>query len=355
MGHRKRGKNRRKGPTSTDDATTATNSGDNNGDRGEETAQPERQAKDQYQHYIPRFILRNFALDDHLKHSRERHDIYVYSLAEGKLCIGDIDTSYGITNMYSDIQNIEDLNFVEKELSKLEHKASDILKQILDLGRKEITLTRTELSALRLFLWVMSFRNPKRRKQYTDERFCKSGMSVQRQYMQERGRASLGDVWLDNMKGFLLDAQLKEPLRQNPFKMQHGLIGWMENSDQKLREVKTFLCIWEAAEPYEFVLTDNGFNIFEGNCGIALPSLAYHYFYPVSPKRIIVACSVTFKQEDSWGLQMRETEKKLHHISPEDSIFSPEISVPPVPQYYGKVGVGRHGLLQDGLLHFFAD
>ena len=123
----------------------------------------------------------------------------------------------------------------------------------------------------------------------------------------------------------------------------------MENSDQKLREAHTFLCIWEAAEPYEFVLTDNGFNVFEGNCGIALPSFAYHYFYPVSPKRIIVACSITFKQGDSWGLEMREIEKKLHHLSPEDSIFSPEISVPPMPQYYGKAGAGRHALLQDGI------
>ena len=123
--------------------------------------------------------------------------------------------------MYSDIQNIDDLNFVEKELSNLENTASEILKQILNLSRKEITLIWNELSRLRLFLWFMAFRNPKRRKQYTDPRFCKKGMSIQRQYMKERDQTSIDDVWLENMKDFLLKAQMKEALRQNPFEMRH--------------------------------------------------------------------------------------------------------------------------------------
>ena len=50
-------------------------------------------------------------------------------------------------------------------------------------------------------------------------------MSIQRQFMEERGRTSIGDVWLENMKGFLLDAQVKEASRQNPFEMRHGQIG----------------------------------------------------------------------------------------------------------------------------------
>src|SRR5438270_12754468 len=55
--------------------------------------------KDQYHHFIPRFILRNFALDDHLTHSRERHEIYQYSANETHFHVSDVDISYGFTNM----------------------------------------------------------------------------------------------------------------------------------------------------------------------------------------------------------------------------------------------------------------
>src|SRR5436305_14507463 len=63
---------------------------------------PPPPVKDQYHHFIPRFILRNFALDDHLTHSRERHDIYQYLANEAHFQVSDVDTSYGVTNMYLD-------------------------------------------------------------------------------------------------------------------------------------------------------------------------------------------------------------------------------------------------------------
>jgi hypothetical protein len=53
--------------------------------------------------------------------------------------------------------------------------------------------------------------------------------------------------------------------------------------------------IWEVAEPYEFILTDNWFNIWEGDCGLGSSSMAYHNFYPISPGRILVALKVWFK------------------------------------------------------------
>ena len=91
-------------------------------------------SKCQYQHYIPRFILRNFALDDHLKHSRERHSIYYYNVTEGDLQVVDVDTAYGMTDMYADLQRPDDVNCLEFEISQLEQKASGIIKRLMDVS-----------------------------------------------------------------------------------------------------------------------------------------------------------------------------------------------------------------------------
>jgi Protein of unknown function (DUF4238) len=218
-----------------------------------QSPRPDKQpAKDQYQHYIPRFILRNFALDDHLIHSRERHEIYQYSLTDKKLRIADVDTSYGVYNMYSDIQNIADLNFVEVKLSELEQAASIVIKRVVDPSRTEVEMLYPELMALKKFLWIMSFRNPPRRRQYTDERFCARGKKIQQEYMEARGRTSLDDVWLENMKGLLLDDD--EPAWSAAHLSDNrGPIGLMENRDYK---VASFPVSWSALLDFLLVVAD---------------------------------------------------------------------------------------------------
>lgn len=306
------------------------------------------QAKDQYQHYIPRFILRNFALDDYLKHSRERHEILFYSLTDQELRVADVDTSYGVYNMYSDIQNIKDLNFVELELSNLEQEASNIIKRMLDLSVNAVTISYLELTSLRKFLWIMSFRYPGRRRQYTENRFDQNGKRIQEDFMQSRGRSSLDDVWLESIKGILLeDAENPQSIS---LEGKTGSIGPMENIDYKSHKMSTFLCIWEAEEPFEFVLTDNGFNIFEGDCGRAFAGSAYHYFYPLSPRRIIVAAKTSFKSDhDVMGARHREMGNTILGVDPKNSWFPQELHIPPKVKYYGKpdgIGFGQDGRFQ---------
>ena len=292
-------------------------------------------AKEQYQHYIPRFILRNFALDDHLKHSKERHEINLYSLNDKLLRIADVDKSYGVFNMYADIQNKTNLQFVEVELSHLEQRVSGILTKILDPSKFQITMTRSELTSLKKFFFIMSFRYPTRRRQYTENRFSAGGLKIQQEFMRARDRRSIDDVWLETIKGILLDDE--ETTLPLPFDLSSNpstSIGPMENIDYKLQGMSTFVCIWEAEEPCEFVLTDNSFGVFEGNCGRAFAGSAYHSFYPVSPRRIIVQSSVTFKQNDpGFATIFRQARRDMLGISPEQSWFPQEIHIPPVPNY----------------------
>lgn len=163
-------------------------------------AQQGNSNKQQYHH---RFIIRNFAIDNHLKHSKERHNVYYYSLVEQQLQIADVDTSYGVIDMYADIQNFQHLHWVEFKLSELEQTASGLIRRIIDPRHNEIKLTFPELIDLRRFLWTMSFRYPGRRLQYTEGRFSELGKEVQTEFMNATGRQNLDDVWLENMRGFL--------------------------------------------------------------------------------------------------------------------------------------------------------
>ena len=298
--------------------------------------------KSQYHHYIPRFIIRNFALDDHLRHSKERHDIYYYSLADQKLRIADVDTSYGMVDMYADIKNVESLHCVELKLSELERSASKIIRQIIDPLQKEITLTWQELIELRRFLWTMSFRYPGRRLQYTEGRFSESGKEVELEFMKAKDRQTLDDVWLENVQGLL--SETLDDLQNNSIldvigKTTSGDIGKIVHINYKTWALNTFLCIWEAEEPYEFILTDNGFNVWEGNCGRGFPSQAFHHFYPISPRRILVASKVWFKQEGLSLFQAAqlETAKSFFGIDPKDSILAGVKHIPPKVHYHGKL------------------
>ena len=65
--------------------------------------------------------------------------------------------------MYAEVQNTENLHWIELKFNDLEQTASGIIKQIMNLENKEITMTYTELVDLKKFLWTMSFRYPHRR------------------------------------------------------------------------------------------------------------------------------------------------------------------------------------------------
>jgi len=297
-----------------------------------------QQDKPQYQHYIPRFIIRNYALEDHLTHSRERHEIYYFSLLEKRLYIGDVDTSFGVFDMYADIKNVDKLQWVEEKLGNLEQAVSGIIIRILGLDT-EVTMTFEELVLLRRFLWIMSFRYPSRRSQYTENRFCEAGKKVEEEFMHSKGRTTLDDVWLENMRGFLMET-VDDALDVTFFDVvtkEKGdtNIGYLEYSDYLCHNMSTFLCIWEAEAPYEFVLTDNGFGIYESDAGRAFPSQANHYFYPISPRRILVAAKVWFKPNlDGYAVHLLEAVQKTFGLNPSKSWLANVRHVPPKPKYH---------------------
>ncbi|CAB4423100.1 unnamed protein product [Rhizophagus irregularis] len=82
-----------------------------------------------------------------------------------------------------------------------------------------------------------------------------------------------------------------------------------------------FLVIWQAGENDEFIITKNGFGTFEG-INEPLPQFnfkyAFHYFYVISLKLVLVLCSVFLREE-------------LGHPFRDQTIFE-NVPRPPVPK-----------------------
>ncbi|CAG8471144.1 3288_t:CDS:2 [Funneliformis mosseae] len=217
---------------------------------------------EQYHHYIPRFLLRNFAIDNYerifesninqqkKKSQRKVELIQTYVREEDQLRVSFISKTYGRTNMYKDINN-EDAMHVEAKLSKLERSVSETIRNIVKTSQMEnqVVLLRKDLEDLRKFIFIMNYRNSQRYFQYANDKF-----------------------------------DIPTKLMVTTFMQQHNL--------QRPAE---------AGENDEFIITSNGFGIFEGVNGMVFGKFpfqyAYHSFYVISPKLVLVLCPSGFRKE----------------------------------------------------------
>ncbi|CAG8504440.1 25257_t:CDS:1, partial [Racocetra persica] len=124
--------------------------------------------KNQYHHYIPRFILRNFAINKYerifvsnvmvskkqkqnfKKKNKEDALLQVYDRKNNQFGISFVSKTYGIVNMYKDF-NHEDAMRVEGKLSTLETQASNVIHNIVNASQNgnQVDLSSTDLNNLR--------------------------------------------------------------------------------------------------------------------------------------------------------------------------------------------------------------
>ncbi|CAI2185524.1 2692_t:CDS:1 [Funneliformis geosporum] len=269
--------------------------------------------QDQYHHYIPRFLLRNFAVNNyerifvdnerlfkqkkHKRNFRNRNNkdalLQTYDRNLSQLGFSLIAKTYGYANMYKDIDHEDAMN-VEKKLSKLEEQASKVIRDIIKTSQVEsqIVLLRKDLGNLRKFLFIMNYRNRSRWSQFAENRFDNLTWSMVENFMQQQKLKIAQEVWLQNIREIL----------ETPHEdVQNNLqIFSLDRTDYQLRMVDCFLVIWQAGENDEFIITSNGFGIFEGVNGSVMLSqfqFAYHWFYVISPKLALVLCHSSFRKE----------------------------------------------------------
>ncbi|GJJ72817.1 hypothetical protein EMPS_05175 [Entomortierella parvispora] len=303
--------------------------------------------KSQFHHYIPRFILKtfsdNFALTavdseffatpkDLLKTSdlskeqlvdlgrvktkakkkkgknkgatrplgQQSHHINVYHIENRTTVQSDVARAYGIDDMYRDISEEDCMKF-EKLLAQLECVASNFIRKIWN--GSDLSMTRTELQDMKKFLAIMMYRGPNRRGQYYNVMFDQVTFATIRMHMVHNNIRRIQDVWFENLKWLIktpfqeimdeaeraksvaTEVRAKNGARGNSLKEMRQYQGPIHVAEllDFYHQMTFYVCIWEAEEGSEFILSESCFGSFEGDGGVC-----FHNFFVVSPRYAIV-------------------------------------------------------------------
>ena len=256
----------------------------------------------------PRF---NPAMDPYLK---------FYDLESGVLDFAKVGRSYGIPDMYKDVDH-ERVYHVEELLSKLENSAAIIyhkIKKVHESGKPNFSITRKDRNILRKFLFVMRYRSHKFWSKYTGtiDTYEHSDRSRLIEFLKERSITDLRQVWLQNLEVIVKteideDREWLQTIGREMFGDDAGLYVL------HMSESYMAFCEPQSAED-EFIITDNGFGIFEGPVVYDTANLKstgadgspprlgdpryteFHKLAPLSPRLILVLRSNFLRDEPIW-------------------------------------------------------
>ncbi|KAF7971744.1 hypothetical protein HWV62_19993 [Athelia sp. TMB] len=266
-----------------------------------------------YCHYIPRFILRKFQTEP-FKSRAERQKEYKltgvdpeyvlhYDIRSALLSTQPIGRVYGVADLYKNATNIDNAYELEEMLSALEGQSAEILNKLhSQAGRTEFTMRRKELECLRKFLFLMHYRQNNQAQTYfqADHPGNKPSRAWIERIQSKQHLATATDVWLHVMRYYLTTPHSSIMQHAIDLKNQHGGEAYirMTSGGDILPDAdhypalaylaqsgECFLCLWEASDGEEFILTDNGFGLWEGLIG-GEPHA--HRIFVVSPRFAIV-------------------------------------------------------------------
>ncbi|CEI68096.1 unnamed protein product [Fusarium venenatum] len=322
----------------------------------------------QYHHFVPQFLLRNFAHDFEPKdctefeasgetRKKKKKQKNRPSLDSGKLkrYPGDkvvnnvnlLQTPYvidespvkrilGLTDMYRDKNGAtkKEQHEVEELFSKMENQAQRVFRKItkaLEDGDKVVCLPRSERDLIRKFLFLLKFRGSTFHKRFYHEAvesYWANDKVMFRQYMRDHGFTRPIQVWLESLKTIMtleMDPE-KEWMDKIKKQMYSHDANWLIMHVQGM-----YMAICTPSNPDdEFVLTDNSYNVFEGPNHFAqdihtgevhgVADVNFHEFAPVSPRLMIVLRHFLLPvPEEDRDPEIREWRETMRYTSVEDT------------------------------------
>ncbi|KAF9528158.1 hypothetical protein CPB83DRAFT_894642 [Crepidotus variabilis] len=293
--------------------------------------------KDMYQHAIPRFILRQFGIMPNpllsLKPSKaftwrtsksSSLPVNFYKVSTGQLSIRGLGNVYGKMNLYRNLKESEDVDYLEHKLASLENEASIAIKAIhVGIPSGFASLSRAELARLRKFILLMDYRSVANSASYFhgDNRLNIPLADLLKKFGRTHELQTETDVWQAGLKYYLDTPHHEIVAAGELLRDKYGNHQPYERPqfDPELEEWFTinyesqvdyyFLGIWEAAEGNEFILSDNSFSLREG---FISDSPGAHKICVVSPRIALV---------------LRRT--RFHKLDPTDpSVVSTLVNVP---------------------------
>ena len=319
-----------------------------------------------YHHFIPRFLLSNFAVFKNpgrivpktsartKKPAPKPQKLAILDLKSGQFEQGDVADTFGIFDLYRDLDEASrDQYELEKRVSTLENDASKILRtvvQMYDAGKKEVQCLRKDRDLLRRFLFIMMYRNSgfARRFGKSREDYDSDDRQSMLAYMDDKGFQTPKDVWFADIRAFLEVDLTKDPgdlfedIKQRAYPM---------DAEWFFAHMQTFFlafCTPKNAGD-EFLLTQNSYSVFEGPSSPGVWT-DYHRFAPVSPKIMIVLRSCLLPStgvgEGEDAKQVLLEKMKSMHIDPSRAgSFLEDLPITRARTNYSRVVNGRVELL----------
>lgn len=304
--------------------------------------------KPEYQHYIPQFLLKNFAHEyappnkSKAGKSRKRNHkrkMYLGDPVVNSLCLTDgfpleeclVKRVCGLENMYENQANPVNVHVqprLEKKFAGFEGKASRIYRQIINAhkgGKQALWLKRAEKDVLRKFMFLLTLRG----KQYYQkfnldsmQEYEEGDKELLQNYMAEHSFTKPIDVWLQSLEKIMdLDIDVEGHWKEHICESIYFPIADMFINH--ITGMYMAICT-PANDDEEFVLTENCYNVIEGpttayydsNTGKHISmSPSFHMFALISPRLAIVLRSNLLPEplEDANpdALQVRRFERKL--------------------------------------------
>jgi len=228
--------------------------------------------------------------------------IFFYDVTTEILQMRPVARVYGRTNLYRDLADLSDVDHLEAKFARLENDTSVVIRSIhASIPSHKFTTTRKELALLRKFIFLMHYRNDAVSQIYFQEDHPENAPLGDwiRNVKKTRGLKTDHDVWLHGLKYYLEtphhtivtaaewvreeigDQRFQEMLRS---RIALDMEDWYAIDYETLANY-FFLGIWEAADDSEFVLSGNGFGLWEG---LIDGDPGAHRLYVVSPRIAIV-------------------------------------------------------------------
>ena len=329
----------------------------------ESSSQARAAKKSQYHHFVPRFLLRNFAVFKNpgkiVQKTSKKHKnsppkpqrLNVLNLKSGAFEQRDVGDTFGIVDMYRDFEKAgPDQQKLEKELSVLESAAGVIVARVTKMyeaGKKEIQLPRKDQELLRRFLFIMMYRNSSfgQRFEKSKEDYDSDDREHMLVYMNQKGFKTPRDVWFANIRAFL-DVKLVEEDWTNEMEELSKRAYPMDARwfFMHMKAFYTAFCTPKRADD-EFILTQNVYGVYEGPTS-AGPWTDYHRFAPVSSKIMIVLRSVLLpcvgvKDQDDNRQMLLDWNKSMHLNPDRAGSFLEDLPVSKARNNYSQIVDGR--------------
>ena len=308
---------------------------------------PDTLTKSQYHHFIPRFLLRNFAKDvtdepsaslgKGKRSKRHRNSDELVNILNFQNAIPSqrrIAKKFGLVDMYRD-RAIADQHDLEEKLSKLEAQAGVIVskaRKALD-GGFELVLTRFERDTIRNFFFMMKYRSSRQFERFNHQSIDTYDADDKDRligFLEKRNLSSPKAVWFSNIHTFLdlqMDADMNRLRRilESPLVYPDDAMMFITHMQTKFM---AFCTVSDMTD--EFVLSQNAYGVHEGPMDIHLDPKSgklvegtyteHHTFAPLSPKLLVVFRSFWLPS----GADEGDThEQKLYYDMFKDVHFNP--------------------------------